>query len=255
MPESERTFARVVIGLPPHGAFRKSAARGIQDPRAVELRRRLFGLDFELLHGASLSAAPAYSVFYVAVPDPATVPEASGEEEADFRSYLASRLGWPEAVIGPGCGSSASPVPSRTRRTWPRSSASTRRAGSSSASARTRTRSTSGPPKRSSGVPAGLRARRLAGLHVGDVNTEGGDLAAGSRRDGRPPGRHRTIRYPSVAPVSLGRPLTVPRSTSRARRSRRRSSALSRDRRERACATRREAAGAVSLRHGRRRPA
>ena len=53
MPESERTFARVVIGLSPHGATGRNPLRGLTDPRVVELRRRLYALDFELLHGGA----------------------------------------------------------------------------------------------------------------------------------------------------------------------------------------------------------
>ena len=46
-----------------------------------------------------MTAAPAYATFFVAVPDPASVPTASGEEESDFRAYLVSRLGWSEETI------------------------------------------------------------------------------------------------------------------------------------------------------------
>ena len=35
MPEAQRTFARVVLGLRPHGASRRNALRGAADPRAA----------------------------------------------------------------------------------------------------------------------------------------------------------------------------------------------------------------------------
>ena len=199
MPESERTFARVVIGLRPHGAFGRNAARGARDLRTVELRRRLFGLDFELLHGACMSAAPAYSMFYVAVPDPATVPEASGVEEADFRSYLASRLGWSEEAI-------------RTRvrffrvarpLLYPQDMAEI--LGLDSAGRLVLGVGSDTDPQYIEPVetlvrefPGDFVLRRLTGLHVGDVNTEGGDLALSWLPDGKVGllvGRHRAIRY------------------------------------------------------------
>ena len=72
-------------------------------------------------------------------------------------------------------------------------------AGSSSASAATRTPTT---PSLSSGsskaFPDDFSVRRLRGVHVGDINTEGGDLALSWLPDGSIGllvGRHRAIRY------------------------------------------------------------
>ncbi|HQQ77957.1 MAG TPA: hypothetical protein PLB01_11430 [Thermoanaerobaculia bacterium] len=214
LPESGRTFARVVIGLRPHGTSRKNASRGARNPRAVELRRRLFGIDFELLHGACMSAAPAYSTFFVAVPDPATVLEASGEEEADFRSYLESRLGWPEAAIR-----------SRVRffrvsrpLLYPQDMAEILGLDTAGrlvlgVGADTDLQYIEPVETLVREFPRDFALRRLAGLHVGDVNTEGGDLALSWLPDGKVGllvGRHRAVRYLERLTGSeiLGRPLT-----------------------------------------------
>jgi hypothetical protein len=199
MPESERSFARVVIGLRPHGAFRRSPSRGAVDPRAVELRRRLFGLDFELLHGACMTNVPPYSRFFVAVPDPATVPEASGEEEDDFRAYLASRLGWSGESIR------ARVQFFRVARPllYPQDMAEI--LGLDAAGRLVLGVGGDTDPAYLEPVetlvrvfPRDFALRRLAGLHVGDVNTEGGDLALSWLPDGKVGllvGRHRAIRY------------------------------------------------------------
>ncbi|MEO8056124.1 MAG: hypothetical protein ABI768_13280 [Acidobacteriota bacterium] len=198
MPESERTFARVVMGLGPHRATGRKPSRGLAAVRAVELRRRLYGLDFELLHGAAMTAVPSYSTFWVAVPDPATVPEASGEEESDFRAYLVSRLGWSEESI-------------RTRvrffrvshpLLYPQDMAEI--LGLDATSRLVLGVGADTDPEYIEPVetlvrefPRDFVLRRLAGLHVGDVNTEGGDLALSWLPDGKIGilvGRHRAIR-------------------------------------------------------------
>jgi hypothetical protein len=197
-PESERTFARVVIGLRPHGATRRPA-RGLTDARAVELRRRLFALDFELLHGSAMTAAPPYSTFYVAVPDPAAVPEASGGEEADFRAYLAERLGWtPEAIAR-----RVRVFPVKKPLLYPQDMAEILGVDSAGRLVLGVGADTdpvyAGPVERLARLyPGEFAVRRLAGLHVGDVNTEGGDLALSWMPDGAVGllvGRHRVIRY------------------------------------------------------------
>jgi hypothetical protein len=199
MPESERTFARVVIGLSPHGVFRKNTARDAREARAVELRGLLYGLDFELFHGACMRAAPAYSTFYVAVPDPATVAEASGGEEADFRSYLTSRLGWSEETIR------ARVRFFRVSRPllYPQDMAEI--LGLDAAGRLVLGVGSDTDPHYLEPVetlvrefPREFALRHLAGLHVGDVNTEGGDLALSWLPDGKIGllmGRHRTVRY------------------------------------------------------------
>jgi hypothetical protein len=223
LPESERPFSRVVIGLRPHGATGKKPLRGATDPRLVALRRRLYGLDFELFHGQCMTALPPYATFFVAVPDPATVPEASGEEEADFREYLASRLGWTEETI-------------RVRTRFFRVSATLSypqdmaeilghdRKGRLVLGVGADTDPVYAEPveRIAKAFPEAFSVRRLAGLHVGDINTEGGDLALAWLPDGAVGllvGRHRTIRYlerRGGQPI-LGRPLE-PEEIAEARR-------------------------------------
>lgn len=213
-PESERAFSRVVIGLRPHGASGKNPLRGTTDPQLVALRRRLYGLDFELFHGQCMTAVPPYATFFAAVPDPATVPEASGEEEADFRAYLASRLGWSEETIR-----------ARTRffrvsrpLSYPQDMAEV--LGHDSAGRLvlgvgedTDTDYVEPVERIAKAFPEAFSIRRLAGLHVGDINTEGGDLALSWLPDGTIGllvGRHRAMRYlerRGGEPI-LGRPLT-----------------------------------------------
>ncbi|MGE5718089.1 MAG: hypothetical protein ACM369_15685 [Acidobacteriota bacterium] len=214
-PESERPFARVVIGLRPHGATGQNPLRGATDPRIVDLRRRIFALDFELLQGKSMTAVPSYATFYVAVPDPATVPVASGEEEADFRAYLASRLGWTEETIR-----------ARTRFfrvsrpiIYPQDMAEI--LGRDAAGRLVLGVGGDTDPVYAEPVerlvktfPDDFSVRRLTGVHVGDINTEGGDLALSWLPDGSIGllvGRHRAIRYLErrTGESLLGRPLTA----------------------------------------------
>ncbi|MBK9062159.1 MAG: hypothetical protein IPL89_03055 [Acidobacteria bacterium] len=146
-----------------------------------------------------MTTAPSYSTFYVAVPDPATVPEASGEEESDFRAYLVSRVGWSEESI-------------RTRvrffrvshpLLYPQDMAEV--LGLDAGGRLVLGVGSDTDPHYLEPVetlvrefPRDFALRRLAGLHVGDVNTEGGDLALSWLPDGEVGllvGRHRAIRY------------------------------------------------------------
>jgi hypothetical protein len=199
MPESERKFARVVIGLRPHGEPGRNPLRGATDARIVDLRRRIYSLDFELLRGNSMTAVPSYATFYVAVPDPRTVPEASGEEEADFRFYLATRLGWTEATIQARTRffRVSLPIP------YPQDMAEVLghdRAGRLVLGVGGDTDPVYAEPveRISTAFPDAFSVRRLRGVHVGDINTEGGDLALSWLPDGSIGllvGRHRAIRY------------------------------------------------------------
>ncbi len=199
LPESERQFARVVIGLTPIGATDRNPLRGAKDPRLVDLRRRIFGLRFELLQGRSMTAVPDYATFYVAVPDPATVPEASGEEEADFRSYLSSRLGWSEEKIRARVRffRVARPV------IYPQDMAEVLGhdgAGRLVLGVGGDTDPVYADPvtRIAKAFPDAFSVRTLRGIHVGDINTEGGDLALSWLPDGSIgllAGRHRAIRY------------------------------------------------------------
>ncbi len=215
LPESERPFSRVVIGLRPHGATGKNPLRGTTAPRLVALRRRLYGLDFELFHGQCMTAVPPYATFFVAVPDAARVPEASGEEEGDFRAYLASRLGWTEETIR-----------ARTRffrvsrpLSYPQDMAEI--LGHDGAGRLVLGVGADTDPEYAEPVeriaeafPGDFSVLRLRGVHVGDVNTEGGDLALSWLPDGSIGllvGRHRVVRYlerRTGEPLS-GRPLTA----------------------------------------------
>jgi hypothetical protein len=162
-----------------------------------------------------MRTTPAYSTFYVAVPDPATVAEASGGEESDFRDYLASRVGWSEETIR------ARVRFFRVSRPllYPQDMAEI--LGLDAAGRLVLGVGSDTDPQYIEPVetlvrefPREFALRRLAGLHVGDVNTEGGDLALSWLPDGKVGllmGRHRSIRYLerlSGMDVS-GRPLTV----------------------------------------------
>jgi hypothetical protein len=100
VPESERPCRRVVIGLDPmNSAFflfpkiepltgRKNGAR------LVRLRHQLFHLRLALDRGSIMRHAPADTIFFVGVPEPTTVPEATGSEADALREYLRERAGW-----------------------------------------------------------------------------------------------------------------------------------------------------------------
>ncbi len=214
LPESERPFSRVVMGLRPHGGTGRNPLRGTADPRLIGLRRRLYGLDFELFHGQCMTAVPRYATFFVAVPDPATVPEASGEEEADFRFYLATRLGWTEATIHARTKffRVSRPIP------YPQDMAEILghdRAGRLVLGVGGDTDPVYVEPveRISRTFPDEFSERQLRGVHVGDINTEGGDLALSWLPDGSIGllvGRHRAIRYLErrTGESLLGQPLT-----------------------------------------------
>ena len=214
LPESERSFARVVVGLPPEGATGRNPLRGSKDPRIVDVRRRIYALDLELLQGKSMAVLPPYATIFVAVPDPAKVREATGEEEGDFRAYLASRLGWSEKTIR-----------TRTRffrvarpLLYPQDMAEILGhdgAGRIVLGVGGDTDPEYAEPVRRivEAFPNDFSMRRLRGVRVGDINTEGGDLALSWLPDGSIgllAGRHRAIRYlERKTGTSLrGRPLT-----------------------------------------------
>lgn len=199
LPESERPLSRVVIGLHPFGSSARSLLRQTTDPRIEKLRHRLFAFDFELLHGTLMTVAPPYSTFYVAVPDPATDPGAALQEEGDFRDYLASRLGWSEESIRARTRFFRVPRPLL----YPQDMAEV--LGRDAAGRLVLGVGGDTDPEYAEPVerivkayPDAFTVRRLAGLHVGDINTEGGDLALSWLPDGSVGllvGRHRATRY------------------------------------------------------------
>jgi hypothetical protein len=105
VPESARPMKRLVIGLQPikitPNMLPKAppADRRVREDRVRYLRRQLYWLDFELLHGGILKAAPPYASFYVAVPEGTPGSGSVGTEEEMFREYLRDRVGWSEAEI------------------------------------------------------------------------------------------------------------------------------------------------------------
>jgi hypothetical protein len=100
MPESDRQLRRLVIGLdanvtkyfmlPETSVLPVSDA----DPRVRHLRRQLYWLNFELNHGRIMSSVPPHTRFFVAVPEPGSVPGSARNEEEVFRDYLVRRIGW-----------------------------------------------------------------------------------------------------------------------------------------------------------------
>ena len=203
-PESERPLEKLVIGLLPQRS-EMLAIPGVEPGglpggvRATRLRQELYGLNFEIDHGRLLAEVPARSRLFVAVPDPAETPEATGHEEGDFRWYLRHRAGWsdetiaarvrffrvPLAVLFPrdlseilgvdsmrrlvlGLGRDADPVYARA------------------------------VERLVSVFPRSFRLERLRGIGVREVNTEGGDIALAWTPEGRVGlliGRHRVLRY------------------------------------------------------------
>ena len=105
IPESERPFRRIVIGLQANRTryfmlpSTEPLDSGTQDPRVRFIRRQAYWLNFELVHGRIMRAIPAYTRVFVAVPDPRTVPGSLGNEEDVFRDYLRRRVGWSEDEI------------------------------------------------------------------------------------------------------------------------------------------------------------
>jgi hypothetical protein len=105
IPESERPFRRIVIGLQANRTryfmlpSTEPLDSGTQDPRVRFIRRQAYWLNFELVHGRIMRAIPAYTRVFVAVPDPRTVPGSLGNEEDVFRDYLRCRVGWSEDEI------------------------------------------------------------------------------------------------------------------------------------------------------------
>ena len=104
-PEAERTLGRVVLGLdanvtklfmmPETAAWDPKA----KDARVRWLRRQLYRMNFELIHGQIFRYWPRQSRFFVSVPDPRTTPQSLGNEESILREHLKERVGWTDVDI------------------------------------------------------------------------------------------------------------------------------------------------------------
>lgn len=105
VPEAERSLRRIILGLQPNETRMVVVPETMawdphtRDPRVVRLRRGLYRLEFELVHGQIFRAAPPHARFFVAVPDPRANPQSMGNEVEVFREYLRERVGWSDATI------------------------------------------------------------------------------------------------------------------------------------------------------------
>ncbi len=96
---------RLILGLEPNETKMYMVPETLawnpatRDPRVRWLRRQLYHLSFELLHGQIFRSAPPYTRFFIAVPDPKSTIGALGNEESVFREYLRERLRWTDAMI------------------------------------------------------------------------------------------------------------------------------------------------------------
>ena len=105
LPESERSFGRVILGLnatrpryvlmPDTGQWDANAP----DEQADELRRQIYWLSLELQHGQIFRAAPRHTVFFVGVPQQGMGRDPVRNEERLFRGYLRERVGWSAETI------------------------------------------------------------------------------------------------------------------------------------------------------------
>ncbi len=104
VPEAERAYKRVVIGLDPLLASPfmlppGSSFEALGDKRLAQIRRQLYWLNFELMHGRIVDAIPKWTRLFVAVPDPRLHVRELGDERDEFREYLKVRARWTPAEI------------------------------------------------------------------------------------------------------------------------------------------------------------
>ncbi|MBK8596766.1 MAG: hypothetical protein IPN83_14500 [Holophagales bacterium] len=104
VPESERPYRRLVIGLDPLLASpfmlpEGTNFEGLGDRRLAAIRRQLYWLNFELMHGQIVNAVPKRTKIFVAVPDPRLHARELGDEREEFREYLKVRARWTPAEI------------------------------------------------------------------------------------------------------------------------------------------------------------
>lgn len=104
VPEGERPYRRLVIGLDPllSSPFmlpEGSTFEGLGDRKLALIRRQLYWLNFELMHGRIVNAIPKRTRLFVAVPDPRLHAPELGDEREEFREYLKVRARWTPAEI------------------------------------------------------------------------------------------------------------------------------------------------------------
>lgn len=103
VPEAERPYRRLVIGLDPLLTSPYMLPEGSRfeggNERNAFVRRQLYWLNWELMHGRILGAIPHRTRVFVAVPDPALHAPGLGDEREEFRAYLKERAGWTAAEI------------------------------------------------------------------------------------------------------------------------------------------------------------
>ena len=103
VPEAERLYRRLVVGLDPLLTSPYMLPEGSRfeagNERNAFVRRQLYWLNWELMHGRILSVIPAHTNLFVAVPDPGLHARALGDEKEEFKAYLRERVGWSSAAI------------------------------------------------------------------------------------------------------------------------------------------------------------
>jgi hypothetical protein len=104
VPEAERSYRRLVIGLDPLLASpfmlpEGSSFEGLGNKYLAEIRRQLYWLNFELMHGRIVEAIPKRTRLFVAVPDPRLHARELGDERDEFREYLKVHVRWTPAEI------------------------------------------------------------------------------------------------------------------------------------------------------------
>ena len=104
IPESERPLDVCVIGLEANQpsyfllpTLKKTS--GMASGAFKEIQKQLYWINLELSHGRILSALPATTQLYVALPDSSAVTESLGGEKDLFLGYLEDRCHWTEGQI------------------------------------------------------------------------------------------------------------------------------------------------------------
>jgi hypothetical protein len=103
-PESGRSLQRLIVGLEANSTkaymIPFSAASSEQNKDRIRfLRRQLYMIRFELIHGNIVRALPAHTRLFTALPDPEFVVESRGNEAEIFAEYLKFRGRWTDAQI------------------------------------------------------------------------------------------------------------------------------------------------------------